>query len=103
MHRFRGNIWDYDSRPQVMRTLGYPLAMSDRIPDITEARNIELGLGLQVLFFSFFASNKVVNIDLNIFMHIYIFVLNVYISFLIFNHLPQLCICIKALCFALMY
>lgn len=50
MHRFRGNIWDYDSRPQVMRTLGYPLVMTDRIPDITEARNIELGLGLQLCF-----------------------------------------------------
>ncbi|XP_059623992.1 ribonuclease III domain-containing protein RNC1, chloroplastic [Cornus florida] len=50
MHRFRGNIWDYDSRPQVMQTLGYPLAMTDRIPDITEARNIELGLGLQLCF-----------------------------------------------------
>jgi len=48
MHRFRGNIWDYDSRPQVMRALGYPLEMTDRIPEITEARNIELGLGLQV-------------------------------------------------------
>ncbi|KAJ6366765.1 hypothetical protein OIU77_003196 [Salix suchowensis] len=50
MHRFRGNIWDYDSRPHVMRTLGYPLTMRDRIPDITEARNIELGLGLQLCF-----------------------------------------------------
>lgn len=49
MHRFRGNIWDYDSRPQVMQLLGYPLTMPDRIPEITEARNIELGLGLQVL------------------------------------------------------
>lgn len=49
MHRFRGNIWDYESRPQVMRALGYPLKMTDRIPDITEARNIELGLGLQVI------------------------------------------------------
>lgn len=48
MHRFRGNIWDYDSRPQVLRTLGYPLEMTDRIPEITEARNVELGLGLQV-------------------------------------------------------
>lgn len=48
MHRFRGNVWDYDSRPQVMQTLGYPLEMTDRIPKITEARNIELGLGLQV-------------------------------------------------------
>lgn len=52
MHRFRGNIWDYDSRPHVMRTLGYPLTMRDRIPDITEARNIELGLGLQVILYS---------------------------------------------------
>lgn len=49
MHRFRGNIWDYESRPQVMRALGYPLKMEDRIPDITKARNIELGLGLQVV------------------------------------------------------
>lgn len=50
MHRFRGNIWDYDSRPVVMETLGYPLAANDRIPEITEARNIELGLGLQLSF-----------------------------------------------------
>ncbi|KAH8503259.1 hypothetical protein Peur_067031 [Populus x canadensis] len=50
MHRFRGNIWDYESRPHVMRTLGYPLTMRDRIPDITKARNIELGLGLQLCF-----------------------------------------------------
>ncbi|KAL5556833.1 hypothetical protein UlMin_039069 [Ulmus minor] len=50
MHRFRGNIWDYDSRPHVMRALGYPLRMADRIRDITEARNIELGLGLQLSF-----------------------------------------------------
>ncbi|KAK4477454.1 hypothetical protein RD792_016677 [Penstemon davidsonii] len=50
MHRFRGNIWDYDCRPQVMRTLGYPLRLPDRIPEITEARNIELGLGLQLSF-----------------------------------------------------
>jgi hypothetical protein len=33
-----------------MQALGYPLAMMDRIPDITKARNIELGLGLQVVF-----------------------------------------------------
>ncbi|KAG4973174.1 hypothetical protein JHK87_029995 [Glycine soja] len=50
MHRFRGNIWDYDTRPHVMKTLGYPLEMADRIPEITEARNIELGLGLQLCF-----------------------------------------------------
>jgi len=50
MHRFRGNIWDFDSKPQVMSALGYPLPMNDRIPEITEARNIELGLGLQVIF-----------------------------------------------------
>ncbi|XP_074295299.1 ribonuclease III domain-containing protein RNC1, chloroplastic-like [Silene latifolia] len=50
MHRFRGNIWDFDSRPQVMQTLGYPLPANDRIPEITEARNIELGLGLQLCF-----------------------------------------------------
>ncbi|KAJ1387287.1 Ribonuclease III domain [Sesbania bispinosa] len=50
MHRFRGNIWDYDSKPQVMQALGYPLEMTDRIPKMTEARNIELGLGLQLCF-----------------------------------------------------
>ncbi|XP_020881400.1 ribonuclease III domain-containing protein RNC1, chloroplastic [Arabidopsis lyrata subsp. lyrata] len=50
MHRFRGNIWDFDSKPKVMQTLGYPLPMNDRIKEITEARNIELGLGLQVEF-----------------------------------------------------
>ncbi|XP_034691503.1 ribonuclease III domain-containing protein RNC1, chloroplastic [Vitis riparia] len=50
MHRFRGNIWDYDCRPQVMHALGYPLPVTDRIPDITKARNIELGLGLQLCF-----------------------------------------------------
>ena len=51
MHRFRGNIWDYDSKPQVMQTLGYPVEMNDSVPEITEARNIELGLGLQVALF----------------------------------------------------
>ncbi|CAI9111306.1 OLC1v1011500C1 [Oldenlandia corymbosa var. corymbosa] len=50
MHRFRGNVWDFDSRPQVMKALGYPLTVPDRIPEITEARNIELGLGLQLAF-----------------------------------------------------
>ncbi|CAN6916317.1 unnamed protein product [Brassica oleracea] len=30
--------------------LGYPLPMNDRIQEITEARNIELGLGLQLCF-----------------------------------------------------
>ncbi|CAH8273986.1 unnamed protein product [Arabidopsis lyrata] len=50
MHRFRGNIWDFDSKPKVMQTLGYPLPMNDRIKEITEARNIELGLGLQLCF-----------------------------------------------------
>ncbi|GAU12561.1 hypothetical protein TSUD_182760 [Trifolium subterraneum] len=50
MHRFRGNVWDYDSRPKVMQILGYPIKMTDRIPEITEARNVELGLGLQLCF-----------------------------------------------------
>ncbi|KAG9454966.1 hypothetical protein H6P81_007870 [Aristolochia fimbriata] len=50
MHRFLGNIWDFDSKPHVMRALGYPLRMTDRIPEITDARNIELGLGLQLCF-----------------------------------------------------
>lgn len=48
MHQFRGNLWDYDCRPQIMQVLGYPLKMKDRIPEITKARNIELDLGLQV-------------------------------------------------------
>ncbi|XP_028766785.1 ribonuclease III domain-containing protein RNC1, chloroplastic isoform X2 [Neltuma alba] len=50
MHRFRGNVWDYDSRPQVMQALGYPLELTDSIQELTEARNIELGLGLQLCF-----------------------------------------------------
>ncbi|KAG0468599.1 hypothetical protein HPP92_017927 [Vanilla planifolia] len=50
MHRFRGNLWDFDSRPQVMKALGYPLQVTDRSPEITDARNIELGLGLQLCF-----------------------------------------------------
>ncbi|KAK7346920.1 hypothetical protein VNO80_21444 [Phaseolus coccineus] len=50
MHRFRGNVWDYDCKPQIMRVLGYPLKMTDRIPEITKARNIELDLGLQLCF-----------------------------------------------------
>lgn len=37
-----------------MQVLGYPLAVEDRIPEITEARNIELGLGLQVISLVFF-------------------------------------------------
>ena len=32
-----------------MKALGYPVPVTDKIPDITEARNIELGLGLQVI------------------------------------------------------
>lgn len=40
-----------------MRALGYPLKMTDRIPEITEARIIELGLGLQVLIFLPTSSN----------------------------------------------
>ncbi|XP_078438356.1 ribonuclease III family protein [Wolffia australiana] len=50
MHRFRGNIWDFECRPQVMQALGYPLPSKDSIPEITQARNIELGLGLQLCF-----------------------------------------------------
>ncbi|KAH1118729.1 hypothetical protein GYH30_047487 [Glycine max] len=50
MHQFRGNLWDYDCRPQIMQVLGYPLKMKDRIPEITKARNIELDLGLQLCF-----------------------------------------------------
>ncbi|KAI9110455.1 hypothetical protein K1719_018615 [Acacia pycnantha] len=49
MHWFRGNVWDYDSRLQVMQTLGYPLELTYSIQEITEASNIELGLRLQDL------------------------------------------------------
>lgn len=49
MHYFQGNIWDGESKPQVMQLLGYPLRTTDRIPKITEARNFELGLGLQMV------------------------------------------------------
>ncbi|KAG0472444.1 hypothetical protein HPP92_016990 [Vanilla planifolia] len=40
----------YKVWPQLMEILGYPLQMIDNIPEITEARNIELGLGLQLCF-----------------------------------------------------
>jgi hypothetical protein len=62
MHRFRGNIWDFDSRPKIMECLGYPRPMKDRVPEITEARNIELGLGLQVGTFILEISNKITTI-----------------------------------------
>lgn len=61
---FKGNIWNYYYRPQVMNTLGYPLQVKDRIPEITNARNIELGLGLQVK-----------NYHLSYFHYIYIFLI----------------------------
>lgn len=48
MHKFRGNIWEVNDLPHVLHGLGYPLPMSDTIPQATEARNIELGLGLQL-------------------------------------------------------
>ncbi|KAH9291978.1 hypothetical protein KI387_042834 [Taxus chinensis] len=35
---------------KILQALGYPLPMSDTIPEATEARNIELGLGLQLCF-----------------------------------------------------
>lgn len=44
MHRFRGNIWYCDFRPQVMNTLGCPLQVKDRILKITNAKNIKLDL-----------------------------------------------------------
>uniref|UniRef100_A0A0D6R0H8 RNase III domain-containing protein n=1 Tax=Araucaria cunninghamii TaxID=56994 RepID=A0A0D6R0H8_ARACU len=50
LHKFRGNIWEVDSLPQILQALGYPLPMSDTILEATEARNIELGLGLQLCF-----------------------------------------------------
>ncbi|KAG5088866.1 hypothetical protein JHK86_001478 [Glycine max] len=52
MHQFMGNILDYDTRTHVTKTLGYPLEMTYTIPDIIEARNVELGLGLQVALLS---------------------------------------------------
>ncbi|GLJ51856.1 hypothetical protein SUGI_1101700 [Cryptomeria japonica] len=50
IHKFRGNIWDVDSLPHILQALGYPLPMLDTIPEATEARNIELGLALQLCF-----------------------------------------------------
>ncbi|BBM97293.1 hypothetical protein MPTK1_1g04540 [Marchantia polymorpha subsp. ruderalis] len=50
MHRFRGNEWEILSLPKVMEALEYPRPVQDSQPEITEARNIELGLGLQLCF-----------------------------------------------------
>ncbi|XP_024536807.1 ribonuclease III domain-containing protein RNC1, chloroplastic [Selaginella moellendorffii] len=50
MYRFRRNLWDVESRPKVMDILGYPLDVRDENLDMTEAREIELGLGLQLCF-----------------------------------------------------
>jgi hypothetical protein len=50
-----------------MECLGYPRPMKDRVPEITEARNIELGLGLQVGTFILEISNKITTIILFIY------------------------------------
>eukprot|EP00252_Welwitschia_mirabilis_P005335 TRINITY_DN1583_c0_g1_i7.p1 TRINITY_DN1583_c0_g1~~TRINITY_DN1583_c0_g1_i7.p1 ORF type:complete len:451 (-),score=61.85 TRINITY_DN1583_c0_g1_i7:584-1936(-) len=50
MHRFHGNIWEIDTLPHIFSSLGYPLPMSDAMPEVTSARNMELALGLQLCF-----------------------------------------------------
>ncbi|KAL2651033.1 hypothetical protein R1flu_019161 [Riccia fluitans] len=50
MHRFRGNEWEILSLPKVLEALDYPRPVQDRLPEFTEARNIELELGLQLCF-----------------------------------------------------
>jgi hypothetical protein len=53
-----------------MECLGYPLPMKDRIPEITEARNIELGLGLQVGALIVEISDKITTIIIFIYLSI---------------------------------
>lgn len=50
MKRFRGNLWEIDSLPEVSQILGYPLQTVDEDTSITAARNAELQLGLQICF-----------------------------------------------------
>lgn len=50
MQRFRGNLWEIDSLPQVLQIMGYPLPTLGEDPAITMARNAELELGLQLCF-----------------------------------------------------
>lgn len=50
MQRFRGNLWEIDSLPRVLQTLGYPLPSVGEDSAVTTARNAELELGLQLCF-----------------------------------------------------
>lgn len=50
MQRFRGNLWEIDSLPKVLQTMGYPLSSMDEDPSTTTSRNVELELGLQLCF-----------------------------------------------------
>ncbi|MCO5569995.1 hypothetical protein L7F22_023710 [Adiantum nelumboides] len=50
MQRFRGNLWEIDSLPQVLQILGYPLATVGEDPETVKRRNSELELGLQLCF-----------------------------------------------------
>lgn len=50
MQRFRGNLWEIDSLPQVLQILGYPRPTVGEDPACTTKRNAELELGLQLCF-----------------------------------------------------
>ncbi|KAI5080708.1 hypothetical protein GOP47_0003891 [Adiantum capillus-veneris] len=50
MQRFRGNLWEIDSLPQVLQTLGYPRPTVGEDPETVKKRNSELELGLQLCF-----------------------------------------------------
>ncbi|KAH7279105.1 hypothetical protein KP509_37G005400 [Ceratopteris richardii] len=50
MQRFRGNLWEIDSLPQVLQILGYPLTTIGEDPEVVKTRNLELELGLQLCF-----------------------------------------------------
>lgn len=49
MQRFRGNLWEIDSLPQVLQILGYPRSTIED-QSVTAKRNAELELGLQLSF-----------------------------------------------------
>eukprot|EP00249_Psilotum_nudum_P010519 c22584_g1_i1 orf=278-1801(-) len=50
MQRFRRNLWEVDSLPQVLQILGYPRPTVAESEDTTRARNEELELGLQLCY-----------------------------------------------------
>ncbi|KAJ7542030.1 hypothetical protein O6H91_10G086800 [Diphasiastrum complanatum] len=50
MYRFRGNLWETNSLPYILKTLEYPLDIADENPEMTAARITELKLGLQLCY-----------------------------------------------------